>query len=195
MHRRLIRGCALPMTAPDNLAFLLGRIALGDKKAMRAMYMSLGPELHRFIQTRLSDPHEASDILQETMLEVWRQADAFEGRSSARTWIFSIARNKAIDRVRRRVPTIAEPDETVPDEAPDPYDTLAALDDGAALRTCVEQLTDVQRAVIHLAFFKDLPYSEIAEIEGCSVGTVKTRVHHAKKLLMHCLSSSVSREK
>lgn len=177
------------MSAPtDTLIFLLGRIAAGDKKAMKALYVSVGPDVHRFIQTRMRDPQDAADILQETMLEVWRQAGSFAGRSAARTWIFAIARNKAADRARRTVPTGAQADESVPDDAPTPEAALAALEEGTALRDCVAKLGDTHRSVIHLAFFRDLSYAEIAEIEDCALGTVKTRIFHAKKLLMHCLA-------
>lgn len=178
------------MDKADNLAFLLGQVAVGDKKAMKAVYTSVGPDVHRFIQTRLRDPQEAADVLQETMLDVWRQAGAFEGRSSVRTWIFGIARNKAADRQRRKVMATAEPDETVPDDAPNPHSALEALQESAVLRECVEKLKDVQRAAIHLAFFRDLSYPEIAEIENCSLGTVKTRIYHAKRLLLHCVSKA-----
>ncbi len=157
---------------------------------MRAVYMSLGPDLHRFIQTRSVDPHEVADILQETMLEVWRRAATFEGRSSVRTWVYSIACHKAADRVRKKTLPVGEADTTIPDETASPHAALEALQNNAALLACIEKLTGVQRAAIHLAFFCDLPYPDIATIEGCSVGTVKTRVFHAKRLLLHCLSQS-----
>ncbi|MEM7693079.1 MAG: sigma-70 family RNA polymerase sigma factor [Pseudomonadota bacterium] len=181
------------MADNDTLTFLLGRIATGDKKAMKAVYTQLGPDLHRFICTRMRDPQEAADVLQETMLEVWRRAGTFEGRSAARTWIFGIARNKAADRARRAVHTGAEPDEDIPDDAPTPEAALAALQEGSALRACLEKLSPPQRAVIHLAFFQDVSYRAIAEIEDCALNTVKTRIFHAKKLLMHCLSKADGR--
>ncbi len=176
------------MSPPDDLTFLLGRVAAGDKRAMRAIYMSLGPQLHAFIQTRVKDAHEAADVLQETMLAVWQQADRFEGRSTPRTWIFGIARNKANDRLRRAGLPLAEPDESVPDETPDAQAAIIALEQGEALRHCIEMLKPVQRAAVHLAYFRDLSCAEIAQIEGCAVGTVKTRLHHARLLLLHCLS-------
>lgn len=176
------------MPPPDDLTALLGRVAAGDKAAMRAIYMSLGPQLHGFIQTRVNDVHEAADVLQETMLAVWQQAGRFEGRSAPRTWIFGIARNKANDRVRRSGPPLAEPDETVPDDTPDAQAAFIALEEGKALRECIERLRPAQRAAINLAYFQDLSCSEIAQIESCAVGTVKTRLHHARLLLLHCLS-------
>ena len=177
------------MPEGDHPAYLLGRIAEGDTAAMRALYESIGPDLYRFIQTKLGDASEAADVLQETMLDVWRQAGAYEGRARVRTWIFGIARNKAIDRWRRReVTTGGEPDETIPDEAPDAERAMAALQDGAALHTCIAGLSEAHRTAVELAYFQDLSYGEIAVIENCAVGTVKTRVHHAKRLLLRCLT-------
>lgn len=181
------------MQDADPLAVLLGRIACGDTRAMRALYDGVGPAVHRFILTRLKDPHDAADVLQETMLEVWRAAARFEGRSSARTWIFGIARNKASERLRRAGPETAELDETIPDETPDAEAVIAALEDGANLRDCIDRLTPAQRSAVHLAYFADVALSEIAEMEGCSVGTVKSRLHHARKLLLHCLSRRARR--
>ena len=182
------------MSEPVDLAFLLGRVAAGDKRAMKALYSAIGPDVYRFIQTRLRDPHEAADALQETMLEVWRQADRFEGRASARTWVFSIARNKAVDRLRKTSTPVAEPDESIADDTPSPHSVMEALEDADALRQCIAGLSEVHRAAIQLAYFQDLPYSQIAEAEDCSLGTVITRVHHAKRLLMHCLTRAATRQ-
>ena len=68
---------------------------------MKALYERHSDALYRFLRARLGDPFEAADVMQETFLEIWRAAGRFEGRSAARTWIFGIARNKAVDRMRR----------------------------------------------------------------------------------------------
>lgn len=166
----------------------LARIALGDKAAMKALYTEYAADLTRFLAVKVGDPVEAADLVHETMLEVWRHAERYEGRGSLRAWIYSIARNKAVDRIRkarRHVLTDETPEQ--PDGTPDPAALLSASEDAQRLRTCVEKLSPAHRAVIHLAFFEELTYEEIAEIEGCPVGTVKTRIFHAKKLLMHCV--------
>ena len=172
-------------------ATLIERIgSAGDKAAMKALYERHSDALYRFLRARLGDPFEASDVMQETFLEIWRAAGRFEGRSAARTWIFGIARNKAIDRMRRGSRTVTtEPDDTVPDEAPTPEAVVVAASDAARLRDCIGRLSDTHRSAIHLAFWRELPYGQIAEIEGVPVGTVKTRILHAKRLLMHCLAS------
>lgn len=168
---------------------LVHSIAAGDHAAMKQVYeLHSGPLFH-FVKNWLADPHEASDIVHETMLEVWRRADRFQGRSSLKSWIFSIARNKSIDK-NRKASRLSYTDE-VPDMADDDISPLEALElsqDAVHLRDCIAKLSETHRRMIHLAFYQDLSYKEISEIEGCPVGTVKTRILHAKKLLMRDLS-------
>ena len=100
---------------------LLRRIAAGSEAAMRALYDRHGEALYRFARSCLADAFEASDVMHETMLFVWGAAARFEGRSAVRTWLFSIARNKSIDRLRRMVKTdLAEADPEVPADGPAP---------------------------------------------------------------------------
>ena len=170
-------------------AALVQRIGAGDRAAMKALYERHERALYHFIRVRIGDAFEASDVMQETFLEVWRASARFEGRSAVRTWIFGIARNKAVDRLRRGARTeLREPDETVADDAPDAATVIERASDAARLRACIDRLGAPQRAAIRLAFYEDLTYPEVAEAEGVPVGTIKTRIHHAKRLLMRCLA-------
>ncbi|MEC7259649.1 MAG: RNA polymerase sigma factor [Pseudomonadota bacterium] len=174
----------------DADADLVDRIGRGDRAAMKAFYDRHQAGLHRFIRIRIGDAFEASDILQETFLEVWRNAQRFRGASAPRTWLYGIARNKAVDRLRRSSRTTLRdlPDDTIPDEAPSPLAVIEAASDAERLRACIGKLTPAQQSAVRLTFFEDLSYPEAAEVEGVPVGTIKTRIHHAKKLLMHCLT-------
>ena len=168
---------------------LVSQVAAGDKAAMRALYLRHAETAQRFVQSRLRDQFEVADIVHTTMLEVWRTAGRFKGRSSVRSWILSIARNKTIDHIRKSARVdVSEPDETIPDDAPDAEAVMAAVQDSARVRACVENLSPQHRSAVHLAFFQDMSYGEIAEVEGVPEGTIKTRIYHAKKLLMRCLS-------
>ena len=124
------------------------------------------------------------------MLEVWRKADRFEGRSSLKTWIFSIAKNKAIDRNRKHG-RLQYSDEIIEieDNALNAAELLSVSQDAKTIRDAVNQLKPDHRRAIHLSFFEDLTYKEIAEIEGCPEGTVKTRILYAKRSLQHILRS------
>ncbi|MEM7519405.1 MAG: sigma-70 family RNA polymerase sigma factor [Pseudomonadota bacterium] len=176
---------------------LLARIAGQDMTAMEALYHRHAPAVRRFIAQLIKDPFEVSDVLQTTMLDVWRKAGSFEGRSGGRTWVLSIARYKAIDHLRRhaRVAPADPMSETLEEIDTQSAETaLSAAQDAAALRACIAQLPDAQKTAIHLAFFQDLTYAEVAEIEGVPEGTVKTRIYHAKKLLMRCLASKSKKD-
>ncbi|WP_424934484.1 RNA polymerase sigma factor [Amaricoccus macauensis] len=169
-------------------ADLIRQVGAGDKLAMKALYERHSDALFHFLRFRLGDAHEAADVMQEAFLEVWRNAGRFEGRSSAKTWIFGIARNKAIDRMRRRGKMVlGEPDQTIPDDAPSPEKVMENASDVARVRACMEKLSDAHRTAVRMAFYEDMSYPEIAEAEAVPVGTIKTRVHHAKQLLKHCL--------
>ncbi|WP_262696188.1 RNA polymerase sigma factor [Kordiimonas aquimaris] len=167
---------------------LLTRVAAHDRDALHTLYGRYAESITAFVKNWLSDPFEASDILHETMLEVWRSAEKFQGRSSPKTWIFSIARNKSIDRNRKASRSIVqEIDPNISDDAPDPQSIAERFQSADKVRACIEKLSALHKAVIHLAFYEDLTYPEIAEIEKRPLGTIKTRMMHAKKLLMRCL--------
>jgi len=167
---------------------LMSQIANGDRKAMRAFYDEYSDAIYRFAKVWLADPLDASDIMHETMMEVWKSAGRFGGRSSVKTWVFSITKNKSIDRNRKGTRTVLQdPDPNIVDESPTPHAVVEAFQDAKRVRECVEALSPAHRSAVHMAFYEDLTYREIAEMENCPTGTIKTRIMHAKKLLMHCL--------
>lgn len=176
---------------PDRA--LVERIAAGSEEAMTELYARHARRLHAFALARLRDPAAAADVLSEVMVEVWRRADRFEGRAKVSTWLFGIAHHKLIDELRRRgTRGLASADEDeasgLPDlHVDDPGDAIDAAGEAARLRRCLERLGDAHREAVHLAFFEDLSCNEIAEIAACPVGTVKTRLFHAKRLLKRCL--------
>ncbi|WP_299622662.1 sigma-70 family RNA polymerase sigma factor [Pelagibius sp.] len=169
---------------------LLHRMAEGDQSALDAFYRLYEGRVFRFIRSKVNDSFEAADVLNEVMFEVWRSAGRFEGRSAVSTWVLGIAHHKAIDRIRRRKPaeSVELDPEIAEDDSPNPAETLSAAQNAEQVRHCVDQLSEAHRSVVHLAFFEDLPYGEIASIVGCPEGTVKTRMFHAKKALMKCLA-------
>jgi RNA polymerase sigma factor (sigma-70 family) len=168
---------------------LIARIAQQDRTALAALYRDLEKPLYRFIQSRLNDPFESSDILHDVFIEVWRSASRFEGRSKVQTWIFGIAYRKVIDRHRKagRTDFTNEPPE-LEDDTANPEERLAAGQEAEHVRFCISTLSDEHRGAIGLAFWQDLSYREIAEILETAEGTIKTRIFHAKKLLLRCLS-------
>jgi RNA polymerase sigma-70 factor (ECF subfamily) len=187
-----------PAEADIDGQALLRRIAAGEEAAMAEFYRAYENSLYRFILSRLNDPFEAADILNEVMLEVWRGAGRFQGRSTVKSWIFGIARHKALDRLRSRQRNAArageEPSEDIPDaDAVDPAEAIAATQNAGFVKHCLERMSAAHREVLHLTFFEDLTYGQIAEIAGCPEGTVKTRMFHAKRAMQHCLAKLMGR--
>jgi RNA polymerase sigma-70 factor, ECF subfamily len=177
---------------------LLRRIAAGEEAAMAEFYKAYENSIYRFILSRMNDPFEAADILNEVMLEVWRGAGRFQGRSTVKSWIFGIARHKTLDRLRSRQRNAArageEPSEDIPDtDAVDPAEAIAATQNAGFVKHCLERMSAAHREVLHLTFFEDLTYGQIAEIAGCPEGTVKTRMFHAKRAMQHCLAKLMGR--
>ncbi|OGI52255.1 MAG: hypothetical protein A3B81_02440 [Candidatus Muproteobacteria bacterium RIFCSPHIGHO2_02_FULL_65_16] len=169
---------------------LLERIACGESGALEQFYEAFHGRVYAFVLRRLNNPADAAEILNEVMLEVWRSAARFEGRSQPLTWVLGIAHHKVLDRLRRA--HTANHEEITPDIAPadevSAVEALAGAEDAELVRRCLDKLTDSHRLVVHLAFFNDLSYHEIAEIVNCPLGTVKTRMFYAKQVLKRCLA-------
>jgi RNA polymerase sigma-70 factor (ECF subfamily) len=127
------------------------------------------------------------------MLEVWKNAAKFEGRSKVSTWILGITRHLALNSVRRKQLTTVDVD-TVPNVADELQTTAAQEQDRnklkAGLRSALGGLSQDHRDVIELTFFHGCTYQEIAHIVGCPENTVKTRMFHAKKQLQELLLNS-----
>jgi RNA polymerase sigma-70 factor, ECF subfamily len=177
-------------TRKEDAAELLASIADGSETALAEFYRLYQSRIYGFIIRRVHNAADAADILNEVMMEVWRHAGAFQGRSRVLTWVLGIAHHKIIDCLRRRSPHLELEDgveEYMEDECDGAPEILAKQQDATLLRFCVEKLSDSQRAVVHLAFFQELTYAEVATILACPEGTVKTRMFHAKQKLKDCL--------
>lgn len=162
---------------------LLLRIATGDREAFAALFALYAPKVKSYL-LRLGAPGAAAeDLAQDAMLSVWRRAASYDAaKARASTWIFVIARNAWIDRLRReRVELtyrVASPvSEESDDEAPD--DAAVRLQTEEQVEAALSTLSDEQRQVVRLSFFEDRPHSEIAEALSLPLGTVKSRLRLA----------------
>ena len=122
-------------------------------------------------------------------LDVWRQADKFEGRSAVSTWILSIARFKALSALRRRGEDELDDEAAaaIEDHADDPEVTLAKKDKGAALPQALSKLSAEHREIIDLVYYHEKSVEEVAGIVGIPEATVKTRMFYARKKLSELL--------
>lgn len=180
------------METPDKdvATNLLRQMAGGSEPALQSFYQLFHARVYAFALRRLGNPTDAADILNEVMLQVWRSAALFEGRSQVSTWLLGIAHHKIIDNIRRNKRHVHEDiDPEWQDEvSTTAIDMVAEIQDAQQLRKCVDGLSDTHRLIVHLAFFEDLGYEEISEIAECPVGTVKSRMFHARQLLKNCLT-------
>lgn len=180
----------------DTDEALLARIVRGDEVAFEPLFRSYQQRLFRYLVGLVRDDSVAEELVCETMTEVWRNADTFQGRSRVSTWIFGIASNKAKTALRRRQPQQAAPEDVLRLEDPRPSaaDEIARAELAGQVRTALELLTPEHRQVVELTFMHGFSYQEIAQIAGCPVNTVKTRMFYAKRRLREALGGLLSKE-
>jgi RNA polymerase sigma-70 factor (ECF subfamily) len=172
----------------DHLTEQLLAAARGDRLALSVVVRALWPEIHRFCAVRVA-PDVADDVAQQVFLRVTRSAPGFAGRSSARTWVYAIARNTCADavraRVRRRDREVLTADEVVSDVAAAP-----AADDGLAVVALLDELDHDRREAFELTALVGASYAEAAEILDVPVGTVRSRVSRARRDLITLLAAA-----
>jgi len=162
---------------------LIAGVATGSDEAFRQLYDRFSDRVYRYAYTILRAKHLAEEVVQETMIAVWKGASKFSGRSKVSTWIFGIARNQAYSLVRREIRTERVPD--VPLVEPDPAPGIHRQE---RVARALNQLSDDHREVVFLTFYEGLSYGEIAAILDIPTGTVKSRMFHAKKRLGEALA-------
>ena len=181
-----------PAPSASDEAHLIRRIAGGDRRAFEELYRLYHPRLLRFLSGLLRKPEVIEEVLNDTLLAVWRRPDSFNGGSKLSTWIFAIAYRKA-SRARSRLdePLEGEEAESRASDEGAPEQQLGRHQLHEVLRSAMQRLSADHRAAVDLTYFYELGYKEIAEIMDCPVDTVKTRVFHARRLLRKSLSGSL----
>lgn len=168
---------------------LVGAIGAGDEHAMKDFFQLHHQAVYAYALRRLNNAGDAADVLNDVMMQVWRSAHRFKGESKVRTWLFSIANYKILDTYRKRYKSDHEElDDRMEDKnTEEPTVAIELSQHSDAIQKCMEGLSDNHRQVVHLAFFEEMAYPDIAAILECPTGTVKTRMMHAKKNLEKCL--------
>ena len=169
----------------DRDRLVLARVAAGERAALEEVYARFGGALFRYLATLTSDRRLAEEILQDTLVAVWRGAGTYRGRASVRTWLFGVARRRAYDTLRRHGPSFA-PEEDLrfyPSPELEPEDALIANARSGELLGLIVRLSPLHREVLALFFFHELSYEETAKVLEVPVGTVKSRLSNAKKAL------------
>ena len=152
-----------------------------DREAFSRLFEYFAPRLKAWLMRAGAPAGAAEDFAQDAMLTVWRKADLFDpARASAATWIFTIARNRRLDVLRREGRASLFPELGLAPEEPErPDDLLSGAEEAARLNEAMRQLSPDQIEVLRLAFFKGDAHSEIARALDLPLGTVKSRIRKA----------------
>lgn len=169
---------------------LLARIGAGDKQAFAALFARYAPKVKSYLIRLGAAGAAAEDLAQDVMVSVWRRAASYDAtKAKPSTWVFVIARNVWIDRLRREKVELAYQSENPPSEQSQeepPDEAAMRRSDEQRISDAMAGLSDDQRQVVRLSFFEDCPHSEIAERLSLPLGTVKSRLRLAlTKLRAH----------
>ncbi|WP_374228381.1 sigma-70 family RNA polymerase sigma factor [Streptomyces sp. CNQ085] len=164
----------------------------GDAEAVERFIRSLHCDVLRYVAHLSADPQSADDLTQETFVRALGSLHRFEGRSSARAWLLSIARRAVIDDFRRAAarPRLAERhDWRLAAEQTQPVD-VPGFEEGIALLDLLARLPDERREAFILTQLLGLSYTEAADVTDCPVGTIRSRVARARSMLLELLAES-----
>ena len=184
MHSRLVANEGEP-SIPDDEGTVIARMAVGEREALVELYARHRGALLTYLRSLLHDAELAEEVLQDTFLAAWTGASGYGGRASARVWLLGIARRRAHDTLRRR--TIHAVDasvlDTIPAPDPEPESLALVTAERDTLHAAMVRLRPLHREVLVLNFVQELPYRDIATVLGVPIGTVMSRLYHAKRAL------------
>jgi len=159
----------------------------GDTESFRLLVQRYQKPIIRMIANLINDRHICEDVAQEVFLAAYKKLPSFDpARSSFSTWLFTVARNKSINVMKKRkIPSTGNPPEEM--DFSEPADSLVRDELFIALDKALKSLSPGHRRALVLAEFENLPYEQIAQIEGVRIGTIKSRINRAKHRLRSTL--------
>ncbi|WP_375265484.1 sigma-70 family RNA polymerase sigma factor [Planktotalea sp.] len=159
-----------------------------DQAAFAELFAHFAPRVKGFLMKSGADASLAEECTQEVMATLWRKAHMFDpARASAATWIYTIARNRKIDALRKQRRPEPEDLPWGPEAEPEQADAIGLKQETEQLAVAIKELPEKQRRLIEQAYFGDLSHSEIAEITGLPLGTIKSRIRLALERLRHAM--------
>lgn len=171
---------------PDWVVVLTAIARDQDQEAFSALFRNFAPKVKAFLLKSGADESLAEEVMQDVMGTVWRKAEQYDpARASVATWIFTIARNRKIDLLRKYARPQPEDLPWGPEEEPDQEDVLGLQQDSARLVEALNSLPAKQRELIERAYYGDLSHNEIAAETGLPLGTIKSRIRLALDRLRH----------
>jgi RNA polymerase sigma-70 factor, ECF subfamily len=182
-----------PTSEPD-LQALVGSVALGDQDAFAAVYDAVAGRVLGVVRAVLRDRAQSEEVAQEVLVEVWRTAARYRPeRGTAVNWILTLAHRRAVDRVRSAQAAAARDHRAALLDRTPEYDEVTeqveARLEREQVRRCLGALTEIQRQVVELAYYRGLTYREVAEELSLPLGTVKTRLRDGLIRLRDCLGA------
>jgi RNA polymerase sigma-70 factor (ECF subfamily) len=184
----------------DDFASQMSAIVLGDKDALSDLYDSTVSKVHGLVSAIVHNAADAEEVTCDVYTQLWQTAASFDpSRGCVLSWLLSIARSRALDCLRRQRSSLrlfgeqsanGEPVVCEPVEHESPENMLDALQARSVVRSALEQLSPERRRLICLAFFDDLSHSEIAELTGLPMGTIKSHLRRAMHSLRDLLYAS-----
>lgn len=171
---------------------LAARAAAGDLQAFEDLVRRYRNDVYALSYHFVRNREDAWDISQEVFIKAYRAIGRFRGESSFKTWLLRIAANHCKDTFKRRkIPTVAFDEALGTDQHPQdglaPDQAMAARELGAAIEQAIDGLSPIHKTAFLLREFEDLSYQQMAEVMQCSLGTVMSRLHHARKKLQRAL--------
>lgn len=176
---------------PDRMAWVAHLYAIRDTQdqaAFAELFAYFAPRVKAFLMKSGANPDLAEEVSQDVMATLWRKAHMFDpAKASVSTWIFTIARNRRIDVLRKQ--RRPEPEDLTwgPEAEPDQEDVLALQQESEKLGVALAELPEKQRDLIIRAYYGELTHSEIADATGLPLGTIKSRIRLALDRLRHQL--------
>lgn len=191
----LFYGCAIiegaAVAAEENeVAALIGRVALKDRKAFSALYSAVAPKLFGICVRILKSRSEAEDALQDIFVKIWQRADRFGvDERNPIAWLAAIARYHSIDLVRARKPVASNVDDAwdIADGLPDPEEQVMISSEGRRIDRCMEQLETDRAAAVRSAYVDGLSYQELAQQYAVPLNTMRTWLRRSLLKLRECL--------
>jgi RNA polymerase sigma-70 factor (ECF subfamily) len=180
-------------SGPQYEVRLVRRVATGESRAFEELYRIYHPRLTRFLVNILRRPHLVEEALDDTMMVVWRRPDSFNGASKVSTWIFAIAYRTALKALSRLDEAQEDLEaERRPSLEASPEQVLGERQMQKLLLDAMDKLSSDHRVVVDLTYYHEAGYREIADIMNCPVGTVKTRMFHARQKLKDILDGQLA---
>lgn len=179
------------MAAAADIERLIGQVGLKDRRAFDALYSNTSAKLFGVALRILNNRAEAEEVLQEAFVKIWQNADRYAANGlSPMTWLITVTRNQAIDRIRRRkLPQVGiDQAAELPDAGPTPEQAAVASSERARIDGCLDQLETDRAEAVRGAYLDGLSYQELADRHDVPLNTMRTWLRRSLIRLKECLT-------